>query len=260
MYNKSRRNTISLSDKECPKCHGTGWILYETEDGTEEIYGQPMKVEYAKRCNCGNNVFINEDRTGFPEMYRGSSVDAFDWNIYGIDTTDFKTVAMSFYNDFDKWKEKGKGLYIWSKTAGSGKTFLSACLAKSIMFKKNSLVKYVTPLEYIDKVAQGYRDKNLHDPSQVYRECSLLVLDDLGTQKTDDWYEQELFRLIDERSSNGLATIITSNYKVEDLRMDERIKSRILRMSIVVHMPEISIRNQKAAEEQSDFIKEVLGG
>ena len=128
------------------------------------------------------------------------------------------------------------------------------------MLKKNSLVKYVTPLEYIDKVAQGYRDKNLHDPSQVYRECSLLVLDDLGTQKTDDWYEQELFRLIDERSSNGLATIITSNYKVEDLRMDERIKSRILRMSIVVHMPEISIRNKKAAEEQGEFIKEVLGG
>lgn len=256
--------TSSSNDEEvCPKCHGTGWELYETEDGTEEIYGQPLMVSYARKCTCNSRALQNEDRTEFPSNLRDANMAKFDWSAYSVDTSDLKRVCRSFYDDFLKWKSAGKGLYVWSKTSGSGKTFISACMAKGLMFRTGCLVKYVTPVDYINKVALGYKNNkngNFNDPSKVYRECSLLVLDDIGTQKKDEWYEQELFRLIDERSSNNLSTIFTSNYRIEELNVDERVKSRIMKASITIHMPEESIRNKKAVEEQSDFITKMLNG
>lgn len=249
---------ISFSN-ECPKCHGRGWILYESDDGSEYYYGVKTMIEYAKRCDCSNNFLNNEDRTEFPTIYRDCRMDRFDWNIYSINTADMKTVAYAFYNKFEMWQEEGKGLYLWSKTPGSGKTWLSACLAKGVMMRTQRTVKYITPIAYMDKVSQGYNDKTLPDPSQIYRDCALLVLDDLGTQLRSDWHMQELFRLIDYRSANNKTTIITSNYKPEDLNVDDRLKSRILKSSIVLHMPEESVRNKKASEEQGYFIERILG-
>ena len=256
------RSTTS-SNNVCPRCKGTGWIQYESDEGTEEIYGNLVMLSYAKKCDCNNNEMINPDRTELPQNYRDCKIDQFDFDAYSADTEDFKTVAMSFFNNYKEWKAASKGLYLWSKTPGSGKTFLSACLAKSVMYRTQKLVKYITPVNYIDKVAQGYKDRNLVDPSLIYRTCELLILDDLGAQmdiKNKDWYAQELFRLIDTRSSNGLCTIFTSNMNIEHLNVDDRLKSRIMKSSIIVHMPEESIRNKLANEEQSNFINHVLGG
>ena len=251
------RKPISFSS-ECKKCHGTGWILYESDDGSEYYYGEKTMIEYARRCDCGNNFFNSEDRTEFPTIYRDCGMNKFDFDVYSVDTADLKTVAYAFFNKFEKWQEDGKGLYLWSRTPGSGKTWLSACLAKGVMMRTQRTVKYITPIAYMDKVSQGYNDKSLPDPSQIYRDCALLVLDDLGTQLRSDWHMQELFRLIDDRSANNRTTIITSNYKPEDLNVDDRLKSRILKSSIVLHMPEESVRNKKASEEQGQFIERIL--
>ena len=252
------KNTIFLNDDLCPKCKGTGWELYQSEDGSEEIYGVPMMIDYARRCNCKTNVFATLDRTEFPSMYTDCDITKFDWNCYGTDTSDMKKVIYAFFDHFDKWQTEGKGLYLWSKTPGSGKTFLSACLAKSVMMKTQKVIKYINPIAYMDKVSEGYKFRDMPDPSKTYRECTLLVLDDVGTQMRSDWHSQELFRLIDQRSSNGLVTIITSNYPIELLNVDERTKSRIMKSSITIHMPEESIRNRKAAAEQGAFVNRIM--
>ena len=256
-------STTSLNEDVCPKCKGTGWEHWTTTDGSEEIYGFPLEVTYARKCNCQKLIQENEDRTEFPSNLRSANISAFKWDAYSGDMSDMKAVVHSFYYNFDEWKKEGKGLYLWSKTPGSGKTFLAACLSKSIMFKTQYKVKYITPTDYMDKVSEGYRNKKngiFEDPSRVYREVSILVLDDIGTQKNDEWHNQELFRLIDERLSNGRVTIFTSNLSVENLNVDERIKSRILKAVITIHMSEESVRNKLANEEQGDFVKRMLGG
>lgn len=253
------KHGIPLND-DCPKCHGTGWVTYQSSDGTEDIYGYPVMIDYAKRCNCMTNVFAQDlqDRTEFPSMYRDCDIHKFDWDCYGVDMKDTKSIAFSFFNNFEKWQEQGKGLYIWSKTPGSGKTFLSACIGKSVMMRTQKVIKYVTPIGYMDRVSESYNNKDIPDPSKAYRECTLLILDDLGTQMQSDWHSQELFKLIDGRISNGLLTIITSNYDVSSLKLDERLKSRILKSTITLHMPEVSIRNKKAGEERKEFLERML--
>ena len=253
------KSTIRSNATECPRCKGTGWELYQSSDATESIYGQPVMLDYARRCNCMTNVFATMDRTEFPALYADCDIYKFDWDCYGIDVQDIKRVAFAFFNQFEKWQEDGMGLYLWSKTPGSGKTYLSACLSKSVMMRTQKVIKYITPIAYMDKVSEGYKFRDMPDPSKTYRECSLLVLDDIGAQMKSDWHSQELFRLIDYRSSNNLVTIMTSNYPPEQLNVDERTKSRILKACVTLHMPEIGIRSQKAAAAQGKFVNKILG-
>ena len=259
MKKNGTQQRINSSISNCPKCKGTGWELYQSSDGSTEIYGSPLMIDYARRCNCMTNVFATMDRTEFPALYQDCDIYKFDWECYGMDVENIKHIAFAFFNQFEKWQAEGMGLYLWSKTPGSGKTYLSACLAKSVMMRTQKVIKYITPIAYMDKVSEGYNFKDMPDPSKTYRECSLLVLDDIGTQIKSDWHSQELFRLIDYRSSNGLVTIITSNYAPELLNVDERTKSRILKSCVAIHMPEVAVRSQKAAAAQGAFVNKILG-
>lgn len=51
-----------------------------------------------------------------------------------------------------------------------------------------------------------------------------------------------------------LVTIFTSNKKINDLGLDDRIISRIEEKSILVSLPEVSIRQRKAESKQEEFL------
>jgi DNA replication protein DnaC len=85
-----------------------------------------------------------------------------------------------------------------------------------------------------------------------------LVFDDIGTHIDKDWQRQEIFRLINSRMENGGVTIYTSNMSAENLNVDDRSKDRIIKTSVVLQMPEESIRRKKAKNEQDDFLRGIL--
>lgn len=250
------KNTMAINS-DCPLCHGSGWHVYAA---TVFDYGEETIVDMAKRCPQCSGTMRLKDRTGVPEEYHEADIYKFDFKAYSSDMTNLHKIAWSIFNQFDKWQDNGKGLYLWSKTAGSGKTFLACCLAKSIMLKYNLQMRFITAPDYISKVGDSYKkERGELDESQVYRDCALLVLDDIGAQVDKDWQKQEMFRLINHRMTNRLVTIFTSNMSVENLNVDERTKDRIIKTSMVLRMPEESIRRKKAVSEQDKFLEHVLG-
>lgn len=179
---------------------------------------------------------------------------------YRIDMSKLKTLCTDILKNFDRWNKAGKGLYLWSKTPGSGKTFLACCLAKSLMMKYDLQMRFITAVDYINTVGDSYkRDRGEADPSEVYRECRLLVLDDIGTQVDKDWQRQELFRLINKRMEDGNITIYTSNMSTDGLNVDARTRDRIVKTSVELQMPEESIRKKKAMGEQREFLAGIIG-
>lgn len=174
-----------------------------------------------------------------------------------------KKIVNSLVYDYRVWEGMGKGIYFWSKTAGSGKSFLSCCIGKSVMMKYGLRFRFITMPGYIDKVSEGYtfaKQGITDNPADIYKKCELLVIDDIGTQIDKPWQSQELFKLINERISAGLVTIYTSNLPIDSLNVDERIKSRIYGSTIVLQMPEESVRKKKANEAQNNFLKQILKG
>lgn len=168
-------------------------------------------------------------------------------------------LAGSFWKNYNQWEAKNKGLYLWSSTRGSGKTFLACCLAESVQLKYRKKIRFVSTPEYLDKVTESFkRDQTQQDILYAYRNCDLLVLDDFGSEKQGEWQNQELFRLIDYRMNNGKPLIVTANYAIAALKCDGRIIDRLNKLCIPIHFPEMSIRQQKANEENEKFIQEML--
>lgn len=221
-----------------------------------------MDTEYARKCTACNGVNLQrEDLTGCPDNCREADIYKFNFDCYGQDMSNYKKLIFDMLNDFKYWQQHGKGFYIFSETPGSGKTYLACCLGKSIMMKYGIRFKFITVTDYIDKVSEGYtlaKQGIPNSPADIYKECDLLVLDDLGAQMSKEWQNQELFKLVNARASNGLVTIYTSNIKVNDLKIEDRVKSRINGSTIPLHMPELSIRDINANNAQKDFISKVM--
>ena len=127
------------------------------------------------------------------------------------------------------------------------------------MMKYDLQMRFITAPDYISVVGDSYkRDRGEMDSSEVYRECKLLVLDDIGAQADKDWQRQELFRLINKRMEDGNVTIYTSNMSTDNLNVDARTRDRIIKASVELQMPEESLRRKKAEMEQNEFLKEIL--
>lgn len=215
---------------------------------------------YAKRCKrCQANVKDTKDYTGVPEQYRNADIGKFNFERYHANTAALKELSFSMVNNFEEWQQESKGIYLWSSTPGSGKTFLACCIGKSVMIRTQQRMKFITAIDYLNTVSKGMKRESFEmDPSQIYRECEILILDDIGSQLSKEWHQQELFRLINDRNAHQKVTIFTSNYPLENLNLEDRVKSRILKSTIVIEMPEESIRDQEAIEDQKKFLQKIL--
>lgn len=253
----------------CPKCKGGGMIIVrKSTEKSREVYGEDILLEYAEPCpycNGGEQQKVAEvkERANIPATYYDASIDNFKWDIYidekgnVIDISRQQKFVYSFINEFKKWEEKGIGFYIYSKARGTGKTFLASCICNTLMVKYKVITKFVSTSELINLSKQEVRTGE-KAPIDVLCECRLLVLDDIGQKTTgEDWMNDLLFKIIETRYQHKLVTLFTSNVKSNELRVDDRISSRIDKISQNIPLPEYSYRSKQAYDEKKDFYKEI---
>lgn len=139
---------------------------------------------------------------------------------------------------------------------GSGKTLYAASLAvDSVMYyyihkqgPKKFIFKTVPTL--LGQIRATYDSTRTLSTSQVIGEYSttdLLVLDDLGVEKSSEWVLQTLYIIINERYENLVPTIFTSNLsgnQLADKFEDDRIPSRIQGMCESINLGTTDYRNQ----------------
>lgn len=253
----------------CPKCKGGGVIIArKSTPRSKMVYGDDRLLEYAEPCpycNGGEKQIVQDirERANIPASYYDASIGDFKWDIYlddkgnVIDITRQQKFIESFINSFEKWQERGIGFYIYSKLRGTGKTFLASCICNTLMTKYKIMTKFVSASELIN-LSKQEAHQGEKNPIDVMCECKLLVLDDIGQKTTgEDWMNDLLFKIIEARYQNKLITIFTSNMKSNELRVDDRISSRIDKMSQNIPLPEYSFRSKEAYDEKKDFYKEM---
>lgn len=136
--------------------------------------------------------------------------------------------AKAFVENFDKANDN---LLLYGGT-GTGKTFLSNCIADSLIKSVHSVI-YLTASELFDVFSSpAFKTTDIDDeiPDSHYcLDCDLLIIDDLGTEVQNSFTVSKLFYLLNERILRGKSTIISTNLSLRDLRdqYDERIFSRI---------------------------------
>ena len=250
------KNTTS----KCNICDGSGWIF---DAGSNS----------ARKCQCYEEI-VQANRLKFamiPEEFQNLTVASFDTSLYSYENREIavlakKTVA-GYIKQFEKMQEMGKGLFLHSATRGSGKTRLIVSCGNALIKTYRQRVRFITTLDLLGKIRETYNRKKNDDEAYTeqqllneFCEIPVLILDDIGTEKDSPFVTEIFFKILDTRMTHRKVTLITSNLTIEELKHDERIKSRLRKMCIRVQMPEEDIRKQLGAQENDDLINMLLGG
>lgn len=171
-------------------------------------------------------------------------------------------IAKRFADTFPERLEDGRGLYI-EGTNGTGKTHLAAAIAIHLMQNLRRVI-FRTYGDLLDEVKRTYdRDGNgatEYELSQEYRNCDLLIIDDLGKEQCTDWSVSFLYGVINDRYESMMPTIVTTNYDSDglikaltptatgDSQKAKAIVSRLYETSVVLTMAWDDYRNRKAGK------------
>ncbi len=250
----------STSDSVCPICNGKGFVITWQKDERGNL------TEYARRCQCQDKAeqLKLKGTSGIPAEYEKCTVRSFDISLYNDTETakKIKHAAGEYINHFQQFREQGKGLYFYSRAKGSGKTRLACSLGNAVIATNTMRVSYIKTIELLSMIKDTYNKKDTEITEKEVlgsiKKAPFLIVDDIGTEKTSEWVNSIFLEILDYRISHLLVTIFTSNVPQSDLKLDERIVDRIIKMSIEIHFPEESIRRKKANTECSELLK-ILG-
>jgi DNA replication protein DnaC len=119
-------------------------------------------------------------------------------------------------------QERGRGLIILGPSR-AGKTWEAAAIARLL------LVTYRTPVQFVEapELMAALRP-NAEGASDIgqFMAAPVLIIDDLGAERTSEWTSEQLFRLAHYRDVHCMPTIFTSNLEGAQLR--ERYGDRVI--------------------------------
>lgn len=199
----------ALKEPRCQECRDTGWVDHGTEDGAA-----------VSRCACA----LERDRlrrtvwlkAGVPTRFRGVGLAR-------APLTSLPPAQLSalteFYDHLDAKLDSGRGLWLSGET-GVGKSAAAALMVQKAIQSRRSALFCDVP-ELLTHLRSTYREDTAMDDMALYRqirEVELLVLDDLGAAKLNDWVREQLFIFINGRYKDERAVIITSDLDAGQLR------------------------------------------
>lgn len=200
---------------DCPFCKDTGY-----HDGQKcQCFRQSIIDLLYEQSNIRELLQTDNFSTLSYEYYQGDDLDKFK---NAVDTC--KNFTKNFISDYHN-------LFFYG-TVGTGKSFLSGCVAKELIEKGNVVIYFsaTTLFEVLSKNSFDFKAKEelSHLLDDLYN-CDLLIIDDLGTELTNAFVASQLFSCMNERHIRKKATIISTNLSLEELRdrYSDRIFSRI---------------------------------
>jgi DNA replication protein DnaC len=208
----------------CPICKGRGFLVYDVPAGDPNF-------NRVVPCRCTEAKLAAEHARGLRSVSNLGALERMTFDSFVPDAAglpegirrDLHTVyelSLSFAREPDGWLVLMGGY-------GAGKTHLAAAIANHRVALGHPVLFVVVPdlLDYLRATFSPSSDAGLDERMETIREIPLLILDDLGAHNSTPWAQEKLFQILNHRYNNRLATVITTNQRLEDL--DPRIASRL---------------------------------
>lgn len=242
-------------DSKCPRCKNTGFEKSVDENG----------YEFYRECGCGIRIKQIASRrlefANIPTAFKDNSFSGFNVNCYKtIDSRNYVFSAMKKINywlkNLEDMQSKGIGLYLYSKTKGSGKTKMITSIANELIGEEyKRQVKFATSLQILNEIKNTWQNNTETQLIMDLVNTEILIIDDFGTEQVKDWIGEKFYSIINERYIAKKITLFTSNYAIDELVYDDRITNRIKEMCYEIHFAEESIREQIHANNEDDLAK-----
>ncbi len=199
----------------CPDCQDTGYRNRE-------------------KCHCFRQAEISllYEQSGIQDLLKQNNFSLLSYEYYtGEALALFQNAVKTSRNFIKNFNSDYHNLFFYG-TVGTGKSFLSCCVAKELMDQGYSVI-YFGATGLFDLLSDAaFHTKNRDERQNAYADlyrCDLLIIDDLGTELTNQFTSSQLFSLLNERHLGKKSTLISTNFTLAQLRdrYSDRIFSRI---------------------------------
>jgi DNA replication protein DnaC len=217
----------------CSLCNGTGWKLVE-QGGRSAV----------ARCDCWQETLIDRLLTDaqIPRRYQHCDLDRF----VTYDNESLENAVKQARFIAERFPVVSKGLFLLGRP-GVGKTHLAAAVVKQVIRQKRAHALFYDTRQLLRVIRETYNPVVRSTESDVLKpvmDAELLVLDDLGAEKTSEWVAETLNLIVNTRYSERRLTIFTSNFDIIDetdpdslqARVGFRMFSRMHEMCEFIHM------------------------
>ena len=168
-------------------------------------------------------------------------------------------MAKKYADRFQDMYKKNQGLLLYGPV-GTGKSFTAACIGNYLLDN----AKPVIMTSFVKILQDIWENDREAEYITILNSASLLIFDDLGTERETDYALEKVYNIIDSRVRANKPMIITSNLELNDMMECEdirkkRIYDRILECCYPMYVGGKSFRMMKAAQrfdEMKDFLEE----
>jgi DNA replication protein DnaC len=231
----------------CAICNDTGWKPIEVGG-----------VRRMTRCDCWQEKVIQAALANarIPPRYRKASLDNFQTH------SDQLILAVRAAREFAAAFPVVKRGLLFIGVPGVGKTHLATAVLKLAIANTGARGVFYDIRELLRIIRDTYNPTVRTTESEVIRpvmEAELLVLDDLGAEKTTEWVDETMNLIVNTRYNYNRPTIFTTNYLNEEPpnairetleeRVGVRMHSRLYEMCDFIYMGVVDHR--KAGPEAS---------
>lgn len=209
----------------CPNCQDTGYITLES--GLKEKCLCLRKQEISCLYEQANlqGILPNDNFSQLSYRYcQGDDLERLKGAV---------RISQDFVNSFGTPAgTNGSRNLLFYGTVGTGKSFLSGCIANALLEKGCSVV-YFSAVGFFETLARysfdSFEKETLYNYVKDLYNYDLVIVDDLGTELLSSFVTSQLFTFLNEREARGKSTIISTNLNLQELRdrYSDRIFSRL---------------------------------
>ncbi|NLF34653.1 MAG: ATP-binding protein [Clostridiales bacterium] len=199
----------------CARCGDTGWRGAVMCDCLRVLCAQEQIRELSKLLDLGEQSF-----------------DALRLDYYGTSPWPGRDISprenMEMVSEICRNYAQRFGRFYFNNllltgAPGLGKTFLSACIARTVSENGFSVVYDTAGQIFAHFEDQKFsRDtetaSEARDETRRYLGCDLLILDDLGSELTTPFVQAALYRIVNTRLVGAQHTVISTNLSMDELR------------------------------------------
>ena len=253
-FKEYKSRSLALQQERKQLLVGSGYPenLFEEPYYCHECKDQGYKDN--KFCQCYkkelSEVFL--ENSNLMLIYKDQTFDKYDLDYFlENDGTQGKCYAM-MKKILDYLKLYAESFHAESNNLlfmgapGCGKSFLSCAVACEVV--NNGSFVYYTPAQ--DMIAAFEAERFGNDRSvdtSVYKDCDLLIIDDLGTEFKTQFTDSVLYNVINDRINMRKPMIISTNFTLDELKetYHDRLCSRLINEFLNIQFVNRDIRQLK---------------
>jgi len=204
----------------CDSCGGSGYVGTNMCECLRELCRQEQKKEIS---------ILTGSKDSFSQFRLDYYSDRPDPKIGVSPRTIMEEVLRTCRSYAVTFSQKSGNLLFIGGT-GLGKTYLSACIARTVADRGNSVV-YETAGHLFGKLEQAKFSPSEESRREAakFTDCDLLIVDDLGTEMPGQFVTAALYSLLNDRMLEGKPMVISTNLNVDEMarRYSPQIASRL---------------------------------